>query len=97
MYGQVVRTSEIYAQCRTSEIKNSSEKVTSEVTADFNQLKNENVLNYVLLRVLHLSDVHSSIGDKCTNRDFDITDFPLQTSRDLSESYTPGVGCTKAG
>ena len=41
------------------------------------QLRNVNIVNYVLSRALHLNDVCSAIESKCTNRDFDIFDFPF--------------------
>ena len=44
---------------------------------DIEQLCNENVVNYVLQRTLHINDVCSSIGSKCKTRDTDITDFPF--------------------
>ena len=44
-------------------------------------LKSKTVLNYTLNRVLHLSDVLSTVEKKCTSRAFDIFNFPFSDAK----------------
>ncbi len=67
-----------YGNCQTSNMKMENDILESELTThEYSELKNENVVKYVVLRALHLNDVCGSIGSKCINRDFDIVDFPF--------------------
>jgi hypothetical protein len=66
------------AKCDTSmKSTNLDEMVSDAITHDVKELCNESVLNYIILRTLHLNEVCSSIGNKCRNRDFDMINFPI--------------------
>ena len=67
-----------FVTSKTSETTTFLDNIKSAGTAlNMNKIKNENVVNYVLQRSLHLKDVCLSIESKCINRDFDIIDFPF--------------------
>lgn len=74
----VAMKSDSSAKCDTSmKSTNLDEMVSDAITHDVKELCNESVLNYIILRTLHLNEVCSSIGNKCRNRDFDMINFPI--------------------
>ena len=87
----IVMKSKTFDKC-TSEINISEDSLEPELTRvfDSSQLKNENVVNYVLLRALHLNDICSSTGNKCVNRDVDLVDFP-DTERFVKILHTGSI------
>ena len=73
-----VKSCKTFFTSQTSETTSFMDNLKSAETAlTMDKIKNENVVNYVLQRTLHLNDVCSSIESKCINRDFDIVDFPF--------------------
>ena len=67
-------------------------EVSSGVFADrVEDLKSDAVLNYTLNRVLHLTDVLTSIEKKCTSRAFDILNFPFSDVKRMVQAFRGNV------